>query len=117
MRSLRWLKVRSIHFRENNKEHIISTEDELAMHPAESSNLAARHKLVEIVEACRREADVATLECLRHVTTSRYARQLSIKRYAIRLRLLHSVAPLLRSVPTPDGFATWSRYSHPPPAT
>jgi len=31
---------------------------ELAVHPAESRKLAARHKLVEIAEACRKESDV-----------------------------------------------------------
>ena len=30
---------------------------ELAMNPAEFENLAAKHNLVEIVEACRREAN------------------------------------------------------------
>ncbi len=32
------------------------------MHPAEFRKLAARHNLVEIAEACRREADGFTME-------------------------------------------------------
>ena len=32
------------------------------LHPAEFGNLAARHNLVEIAEACRREADGFTME-------------------------------------------------------
>ena len=32
------------------------------MNPAESGKLAARHYLVEIAEACRREADIGTME-------------------------------------------------------
>ena len=39
-----------------------STVDGLAMDPAEVENLAARHNLVEIAEACRREADACTMD-------------------------------------------------------
>ncbi len=42
------------------QEYDAFTVDELAMHPAEFGNLAARHKPVEIAEACRREADACT---------------------------------------------------------
>ncbi len=38
------------------QEYDGSTVDEVAMHPAEFEKLAARHNLVEIAEACRREA-------------------------------------------------------------
>ncbi len=94
----------------------MSTLAELGQHPAKNWKLETRHILVEITVSCRKESDACTVEWMRHVTTSRYARQFSINRYAIRLRLLHSVAPLLRSVPASDGFATCTRYFHPPPA-
>ena len=64
--------------------------DELGVNPAEVWNLAARHYFVEISEACRKVAEVVTMEWMRHVTTSRYARQFRINRYAIRLRHLRS---------------------------
>ncbi len=38
----------------------LSTVDELAVHPAEFGKLVARHYLVEMAEACRKEADVGT---------------------------------------------------------
>ena len=40
----------------------LTTVVEQAVHPAESEMLAARHNLVEIAEACRREADVGTMD-------------------------------------------------------
>ena len=44
------------------QEYDASTVDELGVNPAEFGNLAARHILVEIAEACRREADACTME-------------------------------------------------------
>ncbi len=38
------------------QEYDASTVDELGVNPAESEKLAARHNLVEIAEACRKEA-------------------------------------------------------------
>ncbi len=46
----------------------LSTVKELAAYPADSGKLAARYNLVEIAEACRREADVGTMDDL-HVLT------------------------------------------------
>ena len=44
------------------QEYDVSTVEELAENPASVRNLAARHILVEITEACRKEADVCTRE-------------------------------------------------------
>ena len=44
------------------------------MNPAIFGNLAARHNLVEIAEACRREADVGTMESLVGEYRARYWR-------------------------------------------
>ena len=41
------------------QEYDASTVDEVAMHPAEFGTLAAKHNLVEIAEACRREWTLA----------------------------------------------------------
>ncbi len=43
---------------------------ELAAHPVESGNLAARHNLVEIAEACRRESDDCTIDGIRLATVA-----------------------------------------------
>ena len=40
----------------------ISTVNEPALNPAESGKLAARHNLVEIADACRREAKLFKLD-------------------------------------------------------
>jgi len=48
----RWSLARPI-----PQEYDAFTVDVIGMHPAESGNLAARHNLVEIAEACRRGAD------------------------------------------------------------
>ena len=42
------------------QEYDASTVVELGRHPAEFGKLAARHNLVEIAEACPKEADVGT---------------------------------------------------------
>ena len=43
------------------QEYDASTVDEVAVNPAEFGNLAARHNLVEIEEACRKEAKLFKL--------------------------------------------------------
>ncbi len=43
------------------QEYDASTVD-LAMNPAESGKLAARHNPVEVAEACQREADACTMD-------------------------------------------------------
>ena len=40
------------------------------MHPAESGNRTARHNLVEIAEACRKEADACTMDGIRNATVA-----------------------------------------------
>ena len=44
------------------QEYDAFTVDEVDVHPAEFGKLAAWHKLVEIAEACRREAGVGKME-------------------------------------------------------
>ena len=44
------------------QEYDASTVDEAGRNPAESGKLAARHYLVEIAEACRREADAFIMD-------------------------------------------------------
>ena len=44
------------------QEYDAFTVDEPAMHPAESGKLAARHNLVGIAEACRKEEDAGIMD-------------------------------------------------------
>ena len=43
------------------EEYDASTVELAAMNPAEFRNLGARHNLIEIAEACRKEADAWTM--------------------------------------------------------
>ena len=48
------------------QEYDAYTVEELATNPAEFENLAARHNLVEIAEACRRESDAYKRDGIRN---------------------------------------------------